>query len=133
MKVNEVPQDDSSLSAKNIKEVCYAVDEKGNYTTQLSQGWKPKSIALTKSLELIDERAAMYKQEVIAGKYSPIIYYMEMNRMDMTVLAGYMGLWKWTVKRHFKPRVFKSISQSTLNKYANLFNISLAELKDVTL
>ena len=40
MKKNEVPQDKSSLSSINMKELCYATDENGNYTTELSEGWR---------------------------------------------------------------------------------------------
>ncbi len=46
MKKEEVPQDKSNLSKGNLKELCYATDENGNYTTALSSGWEPKTIAL---------------------------------------------------------------------------------------
>ena len=39
MKKNEVPQDNGEF-----KELCYAVDDKGNYITTKSTGWEPKSI-----------------------------------------------------------------------------------------
>ena len=35
----------------------------------------------------------------------------------------------WRVKRHFKPRVFKKLSAKVLQKYADAFEISVAELK----
>ena len=133
MKVNEVPQDKSDPSMANWKELCYAVDENGNYTTKQSRGWEPKGIALNKSLELIDERVKEIKEKVINKELSPIVYYMELNRMDLTVLADYMGKWKWLIKRHFKPDVFKNLSAKTIDKYANTFNISVEQLKDINL
>ena len=33
MKKEEIPQDESNLSKSNVKELCYATDENGNYTT----------------------------------------------------------------------------------------------------
>lgn len=130
MKKAEVPQDESNLSKSSIKELIYATDENGNYTTALSSGWEPKTIALSNSLEEINERIAFAKQQVLNGEVSPIVYFMEFNKMDLGILASYVGKWKWSVKRHFKPNVFKSLNDSMLQKYAEAFNISIAELKN---
>ena len=64
MKENEVPQDKSNLSTVNLKELCYAVDENGEYTTALSTGWEPKTIALENSIQDINERIEIAKQNV---------------------------------------------------------------------
>lgn len=130
MKKNEVPQDKSSLSSINMKELCYATDENGNYTTELSEGWEPKTIALNNSLEEINERIEDAKQQVLKGEVSPIAYFMELNRMDIGILASYVGKWQWQVKRHFKPNVFKSLSEKTLQQYASVFSISTENLKN---
>jgi hypothetical protein len=130
MKKTEVPQDESNLSKSNVKELIYATDENGNYTTSLSTGWEPKTIALNNSLEFINENVAIAKQQILDGVSSPIPYFMELNRMDIGILASYVGFWKWRVKRHFKPQVFKSLSDKVLEKYANAFNINLSELKN---
>lgn len=133
MKAKNVPQDEGSLTKKSLKELCYAVDEEGNYTTALSKGWDVKTIALNESLELIKERVAEFKEECLKGEISPIQYYMELNRMDLNVLSSYMGKWEWQIKRHFKPSNFNKISDKTANKYAETFNISVEQLKDITL
>ncbi len=130
MKVNDVPQDIGGLANANMKELCYAVDKEGNYTTKLSDGWDVKTLALNKSLELIDERVATFKKDFLEGKSSPIPYFMEINRMDLTVLAGYMNTWQWVLKRHFKPSVFKKLSNKTLQKYADTFNVTIKELQN---
>ncbi len=131
MKINEVPQDVGGLANKNMKELCYAVDENGNYKTKLSEGWDVKTLALNKSLELFEERVQNFKEEFFRGEISPIPYYMELNRMDISVLADYMGKWRWLLKRHFKPSVFNKLSAKILNKYAETFNISVLELKNI--
>ncbi len=131
MQKKDVPQDKSTLSSKNIKELCYAVDENGEYTTELSTGWEPKTIALSKALEDIEERVSEAKQRVKDGKTSPIEYYMELHRMDLPILASYVGMWKWRVKRHFKPSVFKKLSIKILEKYASVFEISVEKLKNI--
>lgn len=130
MKKNEVPQDKSSLSSINMKELCYATDENGNYTTELSEGWEPKTIALNNSLEEINERIEDAKKQVLKGEASPIAYFMELNRMDVGILASYVEKWQWQVKRHFKPNVFKNLSTKTLEKYAAVFSISVENLKN---
>ncbi|KPE51304.1 hypothetical protein [Chryseobacterium indologenes] len=130
MKKQDLPQDESNLKSANMTEVLYVTDENDNYTTANSTGWDAKKAALDESMELIHERIEEAKQDVANGKVSPIIYFMELNKMDLAVLAAYVGLWKWRVKRHAKPKVFKSLSESVLKKYADAFGISTDELKN---
>lgn len=52
--------------------------------------------------------------------------------MDLNILAGYMGMWRWRVKRHLKPRVFRKLSTRILTKYAEVFQISVTTLKNYT-
>ncbi len=130
MKKDEVPQDKSTLANHNMRELCYAVDENGNYTTALSAGWEPKTIALDNSMSLINERIADAEKQVREGKASPILYYMELSKMDPTILASYVGKWVWQVKRHFKPSVFKKLNDTILGRYAEAFEITIDELKN---
>lgn len=133
MKKDEVPQDKSNLDSANFKELCYAVDENGKYTTVNSSGWDPKTIALNKAIEEIKERVEDAKQRVINKETSPIEYYMELHKMDLQILASYVGMWKWRVKRHFKPNVFNKLSKNILQKYADTFDISIDQLKSIEL
>lgn len=130
MKKDEVPQDKSSLSENKITEVCYAVDEMGNYTQVASKGWTPKTIVQNETLQIIEERISEAKENVRSGIASPISYFMELNKMDLTILSDYTGYWKWRIKRHFKPKVFSKLSQRALKKYADAFDISVEELKN---
>lgn len=130
MKKNEVPQDKGNLSNINMKELVYATDEKGNYTTALSTGWEPKTIALSNSIEEISERIAIAKELVDKNEASPIYYLMEVNRMDIAILASYIGMWQWRVKRHFKPSNFNKLNDKILQKYAATFNVTVNELKN---
>jgi hypothetical protein len=129
MKKKEVPQDKSNLASANFRELCYAVDDNGEYTTENSTGWEPKTVALNNAIEDINERIQGAKNRVIAGETSPIEYYMELHKMDVGILASYVGFWQWKVKRHFKPSVFEKLSSKILNKYAEAFDISVEELK----
>ncbi|MCV9929609.1 hypothetical protein OIU83_18250 [Flavobacterium sp. LS1R49] len=130
MEKEKVPQDKGNLTKNNIKELVYATDENGNYTTALSTGWEPKTIALSNSIDEINERIADAKLQVKNGEVSPICYYMELNRMDLLILSNYVGMWKWRVKRHFKPAIFAKLNDHILQKYAEAFSISVFELKN---
>lgn len=131
MKREEVPQDKSNLESANFRELCYAVDEDGKYTTEKSTGWEPKTVALNNAIEVINERIETAKNRVRAGETSPIEYYMELHKMDVGILASYVGFWQWKVKRHFKPKIFKKLSENTLNKYAEVFEITIEELRNI--
>jgi hypothetical protein len=130
MKKEEVPQDKGNLSDKNMKELVYATDEKGNYTTALSTGWEPKTIALSNAIDEISERIAIAKAQLENNEVSPIVYFMEYSRMDLAILSSYVGMWQWRVKRHFKPKVFAKLSDKIIQKYADAFNISIEELRN---
>lgn len=130
MKKHDLPQDESNLKSVNMTEVLYVTDENDNYTTANSIGWEAKKAALEESMELINERIEEARKNVAQNIVSPIIYFMELNKMDLQVLAAYVGMWQWRVKRHGKPKIFKTLSDSTLKKYADTFGITVEELKN---
>ena len=128
MKKENIPQDRSAL-AKLTKELSYATDESGNYVTALSNGWEIKAEALDIAWDDIKHRIADARTKVEKKEASPILFFMELRLMDVGIVAGYTGFWRWQVKRHMKPSVFDKISDKKLKKYAEVFNVSLTELK----
>jgi hypothetical protein len=130
MKKENVPQDLSSLG-KITKEVCYATDSDGKYVTQLSDGWDVKITALDVAWQEIDGRIANAKQRVLNDEASPLLFFMELRLMDLSILADYTGFWKWQIKRHLKPGVFNKLSDKDLKKYAEAFNVKVEELKSM--
>lgn len=132
MKKKEVPQDPSSLN-NFTKELCYAVDETGKYTTDLSSGWNVKTSALDVAWKDIEKRIADAKSKVLKGEASPVLYYMELKLMDLTILSAYTGFFKWTIKRHLKPEKFNTLSNKKLQLYADVFEVSVDKLKNIEL
>ncbi len=128
MKKSELPQDKSDL-INFTREVCYVKNDSGKYEAELSTGWDVKTEALNSAWNDIESRIEEAKELFLSGKRSPIHYYMELKLMDFTVLAGYTGFWKWQIKKHLKPEVFKKLSQKKLQKYAGAFDITLINLK----
>lgn len=129
MKETELPQEKGAL--QDFTELCYVTDDEGNYTTLSSSGWEVKSIALEASLSRLQEQIDEAKADVLGGRKSPIVYYMLLNRMDWAVLADAMHRWQWVIKRHAKPSVFKKLSSKTLQKYAEVFDITVEELYEL--
>jgi len=130
MKKAEVPQDNEGLLEGKLREVCYAVDENGNYVTVLSTGWMPKNAALKQAWDVVNEKVEEIKQQVLNGKLSPIAYFMEKNIMDMKLLSQYTGISKWRIRRHLKPKIFSKLDDGTLGKYASAFEIPVASIKN---
>ena len=130
MKESELPQEKGAL--QDFTELCYVTDDEGNYTTLSSWGWEVKSIALEASLSRLQEQIDQAKADVLAGRKSPIVYYMLLNRMDWAVLADVMRRWQWVIKRHAKPSVFKKLSSKTLQQYAEVFDITVEELCELS-
>jgi len=130
MKKAEVPQDNEGLLEGKLREVCYAVDESGNYTTVLSTGWTPKNAALKQAWEVVNEKIEEVKSKVLEGKLSPVAYFMEKNIMDMKLLSEYTGISKWRIKMHLKPKKFSRLDDKILAQYASAFETTVSSLKN---
>lgn len=131
MNIGEVPQDQKNFRDGNHapKKVMYVTGTDGHYTQTQSVGWEPENLALEQAWEEIEQQLQELEQQMKRGECSPVPYYMVKNRMDLPILASYVGKWQWQVKRHFKPSVFRNLSDTMLQRYADVFHISVQELK----
>ncbi len=131
MKISEVPQDRGMIDEDRLKEVCYAVDEDGSFVMAESAGWEPKNIANDQAWDIIKEQVAETIVKIKAGKLSPLAYHMVRNQMGLGLLAKYAGINRLRVWRHLKPAGFKRLKPDQLKRYAEIFNISVADLENV--
>ncbi|NQU34726.1 MAG: hypothetical protein HQ521_15965 [Bacteroidetes bacterium] len=131
MKTTDVPQDDANMLQGKLKEPLYSLDEDGNFTTILSVGWDPKNEVMQEAWDNVNMKIEQAKQDVVSGKLSPIAYYIEKNIMDVGLVASYMGIWKFRVKRHLKPKYFNKMSKDILEKYAKVFDITVEQLVNI--
>jgi hypothetical protein len=129
MKKHEVPQDRGF--SDGVREIAYAVDENGRYVRVKTQGWDPKTVANDQAWEVIDAEVAEEIRLVRAGKRSPLAYHMARNLMDVGLLADYVGLPRWRVRRHLKPKVFRKLSGDLLKRYADVFDLSVDALREI--
>ena len=130
MKKEDIPQDLSSLG-RITKEVCYATDNSGKYVTELSRGWDIKITALDAAWQDIEGRITAAREKVLNKEASPLLFFMERALMDIGILADYTGFWKWQIKRHLKPGVFNNLSDKKLQRYSEVFNVSVDDFKNM--
>ena len=124
MKISEVPQDNIKTLGGERK-ALYAVDEQGRYTRTPTRGWEVEEIALHQVIDDFEEQARKAAIRVRERQTSPIEYFMLKNWMDPLTLAQAMGLYRWQVRRHFRPRVFRKLDEKTLAGYARIFRVSV--------
>jgi hypothetical protein len=129
MKKKEVPQD-QGLTEGLFEDVCYVLDENGNYTSVTSTGWQPKTDAMLQAWEVINEKVEQVRKRVLSGELSPVAYYMEKNLMDIKLLAEYTGLPKRKIRKHLRPDHFDKLDYEILSRYAETFGIDLDMLRN---
>lgn len=128
MEKKSVPQDANKTYDGYGTKVVYAVDEAGRYDRVRTTGWEVEEIVLRDVVDDFEEKAKSAHRRAMSGQTSPIEYFMHKRYLDLTGLAKGMGIAKWRVKRHLKPSVFEKLSQSMLQRYAELFDIDLKML-----
>lgn len=129
MKIKDVPQDNNKTYQGHGTKAVYAIDESGSYAKATTSGWNVEEVVLRDVLADFEQLAADAKQRVMEGKSSPIEYFVYKRYMDIPALAQGMGIARWKVKRHLKPKIFKKLSDSMLQRYADLLRIELRHLK----
>lgn len=129
MKAKDVPQEEWIKGFGT--RACYAENEDGKYEVVASKGWEVEKIVNSQAQAVIHEKIETARKEVLQGTASPLKYYMEVNQMDIALLASNAGIWKWRVKKHLKPEQFDKLDSSTLQKYADALRISLDDLKNL--
>jgi len=130
MKSHDVPQDQTPFFAGQKKAV-YALDENGDYLLVATSGW---AVEETVTRQALDELARQRQEALLAhraGRLSPLPYHMYDKKMDVATLARECGFWQWRVRRHFKPGVFKKLSSKILATYAEVFGLTMAELRNI--
>lgn len=131
MKIGEVPQQPGMIT-DGRREICYAVDDNGKYVLAGSAGWEPKNIANDQAWEIIRRQIHETVEKIRAGKRSPLAFFMVSHQMTPALLARYVGFNRWRVQRHLRPSVFRKLKPEILERYAELFDVSVERLCDAT-
>ena len=110
------------------RELFYHFDKEKGFTQKVDYQNPNNQVIIKQSWDAAQQRLDEVKQLVIIGKSSPIAYYMEKILMEVPMLAAYMEISKWRVKRHLKSKVFKKLKPGILSKYAAIFEIPVEQL-----
>ena len=130
MKAEDVPQDDSK-SYDGQRKLLYAVNNNGDYQGVTSTGWETESFATQLAVDDLNEQTQHALSSAQQGLSSPLAYHMLNLRFDIASLSQSSGYFQWQIKRHYRPEIFNKLSDKKLKKYADVMNITIAELKKI--
>ena len=119
---------DNELIYTYNRELFYHFDKENGYTQKVDYQNPYNQVIIKQSWDAAAQRLEEVRQLVILGKSSPIAYYMEKILMEVPMLAAYMEIPKWRVRRHLKSKVFKKLKPAVLAKYASIFEIPADQL-----
>ena len=126
MKEKDVPQK-GGLSDEWHR-ISYATAKDGEYVLVESDGCDSVNITNAQAWDVIDHRVQEIHQQVEKGELSPLAFHMAVRQMDEVLLSQYTSFFKWQIKRHMKPKILKALPLEKLQKYADVFEISVEEL-----
>lgn len=112
------------------REMFYHFDKEKGFTRNVDYQISENQTIIKQSWDAAEQRLEEVRQRVIAGKRSPIAYYMEKALMEVPILSAYMEISKWRIKWHLTPTGFKKLKPDILGKYASVFGIPVEELKN---
>jgi hypothetical protein len=131
MNKEHVPQDQENLNEGKLAKLYYATDEEGHYVKVNSIGWEPETVAMQQAWDVVNDEAKDALEKVIAGKASPLLYFLKKNIMTTSLAASYVGSISLVVRLHCHPYFFNRLSSKMLSKYAYTFRITVEELTDI--
>lgn len=130
MKKDEVPQQTAKAFMGHSK-ALYALDENGEYKIVPSAGWEAEEIVLDQAIAEYEQQAAAVLPKVKSGEASTLEYHMYQCRMDVLLLAQSTGYFQWRVRRHLRPEIFKKLSESKKQRYADALGLTVDQLMAV--
>ena len=68
------------------------------------------------------------KKQIASGEVSPVYYFMVLEELTLSELAARAGMRKGKVRKHLQGSEFSSLTQDILQKYADVFNVTVPEM-----
>lgn len=129
MKKDEVPQDAENSTYGGVRKLIYAQDDSGDFVGVKSCGWEVEAMATQSALTLLKQQCDDAWVRAEQGQTSPLEYYMYYRRMDLALLSQTAGLFKWRIRRHFRPEKYKNLSHRVLERYSEALGLDIEQLK----
>ena len=127
MRERDVPQEGNATLAGHRKAV-YAVGEDGRLKIVASRGWEVEEIVTRQAIDDLARLAREARERCRAGLTSPLEFHMYHARMDVALLSQTTGVWRWRIRRHFRPQVFARLPATLRQRYADALGLSLEAL-----
>ena len=128
MRERDVPQEGNTALAGHRKAV-YAVGDDGRLRIVASRGWEVEETVTRQAVEDLERRARDARERALVGLASPLEYHMYRARMDVALLSQTTGLWRWRVRRHFRPGVFARLPGALKRRYAEALGVPVEALE----
>jgi hypothetical protein len=105
------------------------------YTEKEDSTYGPMQTGASSSKDLLYDLRNQWKnmedaliKRIETGEISMIYYYMMLQELNSFELANRVGISKSKVEKHFQTKHFENASMGTIRKYAEVFNIPVANL-----
>ncbi|BAS68337.1 MAG: hypothetical protein DSY43_03120 [Gammaproteobacteria bacterium] len=117
---------------ENNQKIIYTINKQGQIKSTTGTGCDAEINALKEAIKEIEYNTKIALEQVKLSKISILAYHMHHQRLDVTMLAQATGQFKWQVKRHFKPNIFKRLPLKILRKYAVALDIDVNTLQNIS-
>lgn len=128
MDLKNVPQEGNKTLGGHLKAV-YAKDAGGHIVAVASSGWEVEEIVTSQAVEEMRALTETARQNVKNGLSAPLEYWMYARRMDLLLLAQATGMWRWRIRRHFRPEIFSRLPARVLARYAEALGLTVRQLQ----
>lgn len=127
MDIGAVPQEGNRTLGTHRK-AMYARDSDGRMVIVPSRGSEMDETVTVQAIDRMNALAEEARTRALAGKTSPLEYWMCAKRMDLLLLSQVTGIWQWRIRRHFRPERFATLPQKILQRYADALGVSIEQL-----
>jgi hypothetical protein len=126
----EVPQE-GNVTLTGARKAIYARSTSGTIGIAASRGWEAEEIVTLQAVNECLRLAEEARTRALNGRASPLEFHMYRARMDLALLGQATGLWRWRIRRHFRPGIFCRLSHAMLKRYADALGISIDALQKI--
>ena len=131
---NRIPasgdREEETLIYRNNRELFYSFDRETGFTRKVGYQYSANQEIIRQSWDAAEERLEAVRQKVLSGGVSPIAYHMERCLMEVPMLAAYMEISSWRVRRHLRPGVYKKLSDKMKSRYAAVFGTDSLDINE---
>ena len=110
--------------------ILYVEKEDGTYGPLQTGSYLTKNY-IDDYYEKRNRLEASLKEQLRRREISPVAYYMTLTDLSVAETAARVGISQRKVKKHMQPGNFVKIPPAVLDRYAVVFNVSAAAMKEL--